>query len=125
MASGNVTLQANVSGGNAGSQTFGPLTVTATSAVPDQQPVALSSGNNTVTLPASITALVIVPPNAANPTPNPPFAGTLTLKGASGDTGIVLSNKNPQMLTWDSAVASPASIVINSSVSCTVTIWTM
>ena len=120
---GNLTIQANVSGGPDGGRTFGPITVTYTAAVNETLPVALSSGANTINVPAGATTAVILPPNFTTPgvpTPNPSYGGTLTFKGVSGDTGVVMSNKWPWVLDWDTA---PASFVINASTSTTVTVW--
>lgn len=44
----------------------------------------------TVTPPAAATAVVIIPPSTN--------AGTITLKGVTGDTGIVLSKTQPTVL---------------------------
>ena len=125
MATGNVTIQGNQSGGPAGSLTFGPLTATTTAAVGSLQVVALTTGANTITIPSGTTTCIITPPNAVNPTPNPTYGGTLTLKGVSGDTGIAIGNKYPQVLEWDATggTPSPATIVINASTGCTVEVW--
>lgn len=122
MATGNVTVQGNQSGGPAGSLTFGPLTITASSAIGQLQVVALTTGANTITIPSGTTCALITPPNAVTPVPNPNYGGTLTLKGVSGDTGVVIGNKYPTLLSWDT---SPASVVINASTGCTVEVWCM
>lgn len=121
-ATGVVTLNANVTGGLDGSRAFGPITVKTTSAVTQTLSVSLSIGANTITLPSGTTACVLIPPNGANPVPNPAFSGTLTLKGVSGDTGIAISNTYPTMLSWDT---SPSSIVINSTATGTLSAWMM
>ncbi len=121
-ATGNITLAANVTGGLDGSRTFGPVTITANAAVTQTLAVALINGATTVTVPSGATAVVIFPPNAANPIPNPAFAGTLTLKGISGDTGVAISNKWPTLISFDTA---PASFVILSTVVGTATAWFM
>ena len=123
MATGSLTIVGNVSGGADGARTFGPITVTFSAAVDETLPVALSSGNNTITVPAGSTTAVLLPPNMTTPgvsAPNPSYGGTLTLKGVTGDTGTPMSLKNPQVLCWDTA---PASIVVNASVSGTMTAW--
>ena len=127
MATGNVTIQGNQSGGPAGSLTFGPLTILAPAAIGSLQVIALSSGNNTITIPSLTQVAIITPPNAVSPAPNPAYAGTLTLKlGGSGDTGAAIANKTPTMLTWDATGStSPATFVINASVSCTIEVWCM
>lgn len=126
-ASGNVTVAGAISGGPDGARTFGPMSTNISNAVDETLIVSLSVGSNTVTVPSGTTVAVITPPNAPYPTPNPPYGGTLTLKGASGDTGIVISNYMPTMLNWAGSVlgqpAPPANFVINASVAGTITVW--
>lgn len=122
MATGNVTLSGNVSGGPDGARTFGPLAITASSAVTQETSVSLSVGANTVTVPSGATCAMIVPPNAATPVPNPVYGGTLTLKGVTGDTGVALSNKWPSLVSWDTP---PGSIVITASATGTLIVWFM
>lgn len=122
MSVGNVTVAGNVMGSPTGARSFGPLTITALSAVDQTSVLSLSSGNNTVTVPSGATAAVIVGPNGTIPTPNPLSSATLTVKGVGGDTGIVVSSKWPTLLTFDT---TPATFVINASGSCTVEIWYM
>ena len=121
---GNITLQANVTGGLDGARSFGPVTITANAAVAETLTVALAIGANTITVPAGATAAVLFPPNAANPTPNPAFSGSLTLKGIAGDTGVAMSNKTPTVLSWDTATL-PTSLVINSTVTGSMVVWFM
>ena len=120
MSVGNITVAGNVTGAPTGSRTFGPLTITANSAVDATQVLSLSSGANTVTVPSGATACVILGPNATNPQPNPRSGVVLTVKGVSGDTGIAVSNAYPTLLSWDSA---PATFVINASTTATVEIF--
>jgi len=119
LSTGNVTLQGNVSGAPSGSRTFGPLTITASAAVDQTSVLALTSGNNTITVPSGATAAIIVGPNATNPTPNPLSAAVLTVKGVAGDTGVAVSAKWPTLLAWDT---TPATFVINTTVNATVEI---
>jgi len=123
-ASGTVTVQGNVMNLPTGAVSFGPLASTTAAAVVSEQTISLSSGNNTITLPANLTTLVLVGPNGANPQPNPSYGGVLTLKGVNGDTGVVFSSKWPLVLQWD-AGTSPSTIVVNASVSCTINTWSM
>lgn len=119
---GNITIQGNVAGGPAGSRTFGPWIVTFTAAVDKTDVVALSSGNNTITVPTGASFCAICPPGMVNPQPNPGYGGTLTLKGVSGDTGVPMSVKNPTILEWETATA-PSTFVINASGTTTVELW--
>jgi hypothetical protein len=118
---GNISLTGNVSGAPSGSRTFGPLTITANSAVDKTDVVVLASGANTITPPTGATAVVVLGQNSATPTPNPPSAVTLTLKGVTGDTGITVSNKWPVLLSFDTL---PGSFVITASSSgATIELW--
>lgn len=123
-AAGNITLAANVVGGLDGSRSFGPVTITTAAAVTQTVSVALIVGATTLTVPAGSTAVVLFPPNSANPIPNPVFGGTVTVKGISGDTGVTVSNKWPTLLGFDTATA-PANFVIASTVVGTMTAWFM
>lgn len=124
-AVGNLSITGNVMGQPTGQRTFGPLVVTTTAAVDATLVVTLSIGANTITIPAGTTSMVITGPNAVYPAPNPPFGGTLTLKGVTGDTGIPLSAKNPTVLEWDAGTVAPATLVINATVGCTIECWLM
>lgn len=119
---GNVIVSGNVTGNPGGARSFGPQTITAPAAVEQDQTIALSSGNNTITVPAGATCVIVYGPNAVSPTPNPAYGGVLTLKGVAGDTGTVISAKWPCLLAWDTP---PASFVINATVACNVTCWYM
>ena len=122
-ATGTLTLTGNVSNVSGNAQiTLGPTTITAPTANAYTATLSLTIGANTITLPTSMTFLAIVGPNGANPIPNPAISTTLTLKGVSGDTGIAISAKYPTTLTWDN-VASPSTIVINSTAVCSIQLW--
>ena len=122
-ATGTLTITGNVSNVSGNAQiTIGPATVTSATANAYSATVALSVGANTITLPSSLTELVIVGPNGANPIPNPVVSTVLTLKGVSGDTGVGISAKYATALTWD-AGQSPSTIVINSTAVCSIQLW--
>jgi hypothetical protein len=122
MATGNLTLAANVSGGPDGGRTFGPVTITSQASVAAVTTVALVVGDNTITVPTGATVCVLYPPNASIPIPNPSFGGTLKLKGAGGDTGIVISAKWVTELAWDSP---PGSFIVNSTGTGNLVAWFM
>lgn len=87
-----------------GDVTLGPQTHNAASngASPaTEQILNLASGANTITPPGGGTTL-------AGVTIVPPVGNTtgITLKGVSGDTGIVISKTDPTSLGLDSGVAS-------------------
>lgn len=72
------------------------------------QPVALSSGNNTITPPTGAAACTITKP-AGNTV-------ALTLKGVAGDTGIALHLTDPDSIS----LAGATSFVINAASTVTV-----
>lgn len=79
-----------------------PVQAASNSASPGQTDlVTLSSGNNTITIPAGGStpkACTIVPPSGN--------INTLTLKGVAGDTGILLHKTDPTTVAIDTGVAS-------------------
>jgi hypothetical protein len=123
MTVGTFTIQAALQGSPTGSRSFN-ATTPLNAAVDQTSVVSLGSGANTITVPSSTTVslAIIVPPNATYPTPNPLYAGVLTLKGVAGDTGVVISSRYPTVLEWDVG-AAPSSFVINASVVGTIEIW--
>ena len=124
MATGSVTLLGAVSGGPDGARTFGPLGITTNAAVIAETSVALVAGPVTLPIPAGATAVVLFPPNAATPIPNPAFGGSLTLKGVSADVGVAISAKWPTLLGFD-AVTLPANLILTSTAAGTLTAWFM
>lgn len=65
------------------------------------QIVTLASGNNTITVPAGGSTPVAC--TIAKPTSN---TTAITLKGASGDTGIRLHDTDPDVVSINSSVTS-------------------
>lgn len=63
--------------------------------------VALSTGFNTLTRPAGMDGAVIIPA--------PGTTATLTLKGVTGDTGLVLSSITPSIITCAADIGVTAS----------------
>lgn len=116
----NLQISTNSSGGPLGTVATPTLTTTAANALGLVQSYTLNSGNNTITVPSGVTFAVITGPNAVVPIPNPQYAGTLTLKGVNGDTGIPVSARYPTVLEWDTVTVAPASIVVNASVATTI-----
>src|SRR6516165_1886084 len=119
---GSVTVQGNVSGSPVGARTFGPITIPLNNAVDATNVVALSIGDNTITIPSTATLVVIVGPNGVSPKPNPSYAGVLKFKNVAADTGFQFSAQYPQMFSWD-AGGVPASFVINATVATSVECW--
>ena len=124
MATGSINLAAAVSGGPDGARTFGPLAITTHAAVTAETLVTLIAGSVTVAVPVGSTAVVLFPPNGVNPTPNPAFGGSLSLRGVVGDVGIALSPKWPAVIPFD-PVNLPASFVLTSTAAGTLTAWFM
>lgn len=114
MATGNIILTANITGGPDGAWSLGPSTFLAPTAIQGESIITLTIGSATIPVPSGVTAAIIVPPNAAFPQPNPNWGGTLTLKGVSGDTGTPISNKWLTPVQWDVGNV-PANIVITST----------
>ena len=71
----------------------------------DAQTINLSSGANTIMVPALAGGVVIQLPSSNTQ--------TVTLKGVSGDTGIALSTKGITALTF--ATSPPASFIITTN----------
>lgn len=122
MASGSLTLFGSVSGGPDGARTFGPLAITSNAPVIAETSVTLIAGSVTVTVPPGATAVVLFPPNAASPVPNPAYGGQLRLQGVAGDTGVALSARWPSVIPWD-APNLPASFVLTATSAGTLTAW--
>lgn len=119
MSLGNIVITANVEGGADGSWTLGPTGTTRVLTAPVQieTQVVLAAGTaQSVTVPTGASAMIIVPPNATPNTPNT-YAGNLTLKGASADTGVSLSTTYPTAIQWDTA---PSAVWFQSSAAATV-----
>ncbi len=75
------------------------ISTTAISIITD---VILASGDNTITVPTGATAVLIQPPLAN--------AIALTLKGAGGDTGILLHKIYPTLVSLS---AGQTTLIIN------------
>lgn len=110
---GTITIAGAAEGLTSGSKTIGPLTIVGTAVVGQISDVALVSGDNTITVPATATACVIVPPTSGTV--------ALKLKGAGGDTGLFVSPKNPTEIPFDPA-NMPASFILNAASTVTVEI---
>ena len=123
MATGNMTIAANITGGADGSWSLSS-TFLASTAVQAETQVALSNGASTITVPSGATSAIIVPPNAAYPQPNPTWGGTLTLKGVTGDTGWPISTYFMSTFAFE-PTNSPTSIVITSTATGTLKVTTV
>lgn len=100
-ATGTVQILGTVTGlPGGGSVGIGPLTITSATAVGERRsPLDLASGSNTVLVPSTAKAAIIIPPTANTQ--------TLTLKPGDGTgTGIPLSKTQPTVLAFEAAPAS-------------------
>ena len=121
---GQFTASGNISGGQTPNETIGPNTQTFSAAVGVVQSVGLTNGALSVTVPTGATLMYFQPPNAVSPSPNPAYAGTITLKGVTGDTGWPVSNTFACYIPFDTATA-PATVVFAATANGTgyVTFW--
>jgi hypothetical protein len=125
MATGNLTISANVTGAPAGSDSFGPFTIVAPAALPSIVNYACVGATPLVVpVPTGYTCAVLVPPNVVSPVPNPPYTGSITYKTTNADTGLFASPKNPSVIAFDPA-NYPTNLYLTVSVSVTLTVWYM
>jgi hypothetical protein len=103
---GSVTIGGILTGVVPGNTNIGPYSIAGNSSGnSDTLATTLASGANTISVPSWAVACIIIP-NAAN-------AIALTLKGVTGDTGIVIDPTGPTLLNF--AASPPASFVITAA----------
>ena len=107
-ASASVTLNGTITSTPTGNRAIGPLTATSAAANGSIQQIALASGANTITVPASPAPTGVVIQLPSNNT------AVTTLKGVTGDTGIALGKTGWFVLCFD-PTAVPASFVLTSA----------
>ena len=93
-ATGKLTILGSVVGLVSGNKVIAPPAITSTNAAGETLSQALNSGDNTIAVPPTATAVVITPP-AGNTI-------VLKLKGSAGDTGLTVSKVNPSVIPFDS-----------------------
>lgn len=122
MAVGQFQIQGLVQGSPNPQLVLPPYYLPSPTSIPEVIPVTLAASANTITIPHPSTngMVLIVPPNYAWPTALSTFSGTLTLKGVSGDTGILISNTYPTEFAL--AATSPSSFVITATTTGTMTV---
>jgi len=101
------TFQGSILGGDNGDKTIGPVSYSNTTGCPYVQYIVLQAGANTITpptAPAPTGCLIKLPSSNTS---------VVTLKGASGDTGIAIGKTTGTVLHWDKT-AVPASFVLSS-----------
>lgn len=107
-ANATVTIGGQITGTPTGNTQIGPITITSAAACGQRTQIALASGANTITVPASPapTGVLIQLPSTNTV--------VTTLKGITGDTGIAIGKTGVFMLCFDPA-ALPASFVLTSA----------
>lgn len=122
MSVGQFTIDGIVQGSPNPQLVLPPYYIPSVTSTPEVLPVTLSAAANTIAIPNHSTnaVVILIPPNYAWPTPLSTFTGTLTLKGVTGDTGILISNTWPTMFSL--ASTSPSSIVVTSSATGSMTV---
>lgn len=107
-AAASVSVSGTLTSTATGSRVIGPLTATSAAANGQVQQIALASGANTITIPASPapTGVVIKLPSDNTQ--------VTTLKGVTGDTGIAIGKTGWFVLCFD-PTAVPASFVLTSA----------
>jgi hypothetical protein len=103
---GSVTIQGQLTGTTSGTIQVGPFTLVPNAAGNFQaDEYTLASGANTITVPSWALYCVMVP--------SPLNDIALTLKGVSGDTGIPVSESQPNVITFGDT--PPANIVVTAA----------
>jgi len=111
--SSSVQIYGVVSGLQNGTKQVGPITIPFPASPTDLTSgqtlsLQLANGANTITIPStSCTAAIITFASGSSV--------TKTLKGASGDTGILLNPKGTTVLTFPGGGSTPANFVITAS----------
>src|SRR5258708_6678114 len=104
-----LTITGTMTGGITGSEVFAQNSFTNTAAVEYVQPVSLSNGANTITVPAGSKGFYLI--TAAGNT------SVITLKGLTGDTGIAIAPAG--IVAMQFASSPPANFVITVTTSTT------
>jgi hypothetical protein len=106
--SGSWRIYGSVTGLPSGTKSV-DLTVTAGASAPDETDQLTINGFQALTVPTGATAVLIIPPSAN--------ANAITLKGVTGDTGVLISKTQPTLVTLGTSpsigLLTAASTVIN------------
>lgn len=108
-ASGQITITGTITGLLTGSKSIGPIVLSDSNASPTTQELVLASGFNTISVPTATSCSGVLVVFAAA------SAGTKTLKGVTGDTGIALNPSGANFLSFNVA-APPTSFGITTTV---------
>lgn len=104
-AASEISLRGTISALPEGSRSIAPSNLNNSNAPIQVTQITLASGDNTITVPASAVGAVIIFDILSTTVKK--------LKGAAGDTGVVLSKNKWSVLSFDSAPL--ADFIINSS----------
>lgn len=108
MAGGTLTVSGMSASEPAGQRTFGPLTIQGTQVIAESLWVPLASGDNTFAVPASATAVMIIPP----------LLGTVAIKLRTNlnaaDVGLPL-NTGQLPFVYPFPAVIPTSLIINAA----------
>jgi len=105
--SATIAFSTAVTGLATGTKTVTPTPVVLTTAVADiTGDIDLAIGDNTISVPSGATYVVLEFPITA---------GTITLKGAGGDTGVQLLSNTTMTLFMLLLVSGETSIILNST----------
>jgi len=96
-ATGTLTIGGSITDQPTGNRTLGPITQTSSAASGVVQQIILQSGANTITLPTAIKpTLAIIKLPATN-------THLVTLKGVTGDTGVVIGKTGAAVIPFNAA----------------------
>lgn len=99
-----------------GTVAVGPFTITPNATGNfEELSVTLQSGSNTITIPTWAVGMIVVPPSGNTQ--------TLTLKGISGDVGIVVSKTAALLVGFDTTPPASFSIAAGGAVTNPMTVW--
>lgn len=102
-ATGTVTVSGTVEDGPTGTKAIAPPSISTAAAVSAEVQVQLTSGDNSIAVPTGATVAIVAFDQESTT--------TKTLKGAGGDTGLVLGTVETLMLPVNGETA----FIINSS----------
>ena len=106
MATGSVAINGAISGLPSGSFVIAPPVISSEASVSEVRTLALSTGNNTVSIPTGASAVIITPPLSNTK--------TLTFKGVTGDTGLRISRTHPTLIALETLTPDiPTTFVLN------------
>lgn len=97
-ASSSISISGTVEDLPGGSKTIGPITATSAAAVGDTTTLVLQSGANTITIPALATIAIVVFDSTS--------AVAKTIKGVTGDTGILCDPAGWMAFTFTAGLAA-------------------